>query len=526
MLDRMWPTPPAESGSSHRAGKGFPQLKRRSEVYRLRRAAVAAVAVGAFVAALIATTAALSGHPEAGVDFDSTNRVAAVSPTGFAWRDGIRVGQVVLERSRADAPGGWRVRTIGPAGELLSEEAPVLEALRGTLPFALMGLAAACLAIAFVRLNRAWVLPSSCLALVGASAPLFLANSSISAPEMAGAALVPVLVFASRRRQSRALAWAVSVSAAAVVAAWAVVYTTGGDADQLEQARRVVALGGTGLLIVDRTMQNGPIRLNSPLALGVTLAGLVITVGLGLVYFASFPAPLIAVGIVLALLLVSPIRALLGRRLELALMADLRHQVAADVVDEERGRLARELHDQPLQELAAVIRRLELVPEARAETPSLMAIAEQLRTVAVDLRPPMLDDIGLGAAIDFLADEVSTPGVPVSVDVGDETALERASRPPASVEFALYRIVHEAITNALKHAHANSVAVEGRIGRDAIDLTVTDDGVGLANEASRRASGRGRLGLASMRRRAQGIGAELSIDGSRSGTRVAISWRA
>ena len=517
---------PAESGSSHRGGKGFPQLKGSGEVYRLRRTALAAIAAASFLAAIVATTAAIEGHPDAGVVIDSSDRITGVSPTGFAWRDGIRVGQIVVAHSRSDAPDGWSVQTSGPGGDVLSKEAPVLEALRAMLPFALLGLAAGCLAIAFVRLNRAWILPSSSLALVGASAPLFLANSSICAPVLAGAALVPALGIAHARRRSRLLASAIAVGSTGLVAAWAISFASGGAVDQLEQARRVVALGGTGLLIVDRTMQNGPLRLSTPHLLGIVLAALVISVGIGLVYFLSFPAPLIAIGMVFALLVLSPIRALLGRRLELALMADLRHQVAADVVDEERGRLARELHDQPLQELAAVIRRLELVPEASAETPSLMAIAEQLRTVAVDLRPPMLDDIGLGAAIDFLADEVSTPGVPVSVSIDDTTGLERASRPPESVEFALYRIVHEAITNALKHAHAHSVTIKGRIGRDAIDLTVADDGVGLAGDAKRNASGRGRLGLTSMRRRAQGIGAEFSIDGGGSGTQVAVSWRA
>ena len=516
----------AESGSSQRQGKGFPQLKRVGEAYRLRRAAVVAVAIGSFLAALVATTAAVGGHPEAGVDFDSTNRIAAVSPTGFAWRDGIRVGQVVVERSKADAPGGWRIRTLGSAGPVTSEEAPVLEALRGTVPFALFALAAACLALAFVRFNRAWVVPCSSLAFVGASAPLFLANYNLSATFLAASALVPAFGLAYARRRSPLLAASVVAAASVLVGAWAVGFATGGAVDQLEQARRVVALGGTGLLIVDRTMQNGPLRLSPPFAVGLLLAAIVISVGLGLVFFASFPAPATAIGIVLILLILPPIRALLGRRLELALIADLRHQVAADVVDEERGRLARELHDQPLQELAAVIRRLELVPEARSETPSLMAIAEQLRTVAVDLRPPMLDDIGLGAAIDFLADEVSTPGVPVLTSLTDTTALERSSRPAQSVEFALYRIAHEAITNALKHARAHSVVVEGRISREAIDLAVVDDGIGLATDDTRRAIGRGRLGLSSMRRRAQGIGAELSIEGSSSGPRVSVSWRA
>jgi signal transduction histidine kinase len=214
--------------------------------------------------------------------------------------------------------------------------------------------------------------------------------------------------------------------------------------------------------------------------------------------------------------------------MELALMSDLRQQVAADVAEEERGRLARELHDAPLQELSAVIRRLELVPGAAAEATSLQAVADQLRGVAIDLRPPMLDDIGLGAALDFLAEQVSTPGVLVTADLVDEMSLDHDSRPPSAVEAAIYRIVREAVTNALHHAHAGSINISGHIEKRRIDLVVEDDGVGIGREAGRRASGRGRFGLASMRRRAQAIGAELAVeprsDGT-SGTHVSVRWR-
>jgi signal transduction histidine kinase len=209
-------------------------------------------------------------------------------------------------------------------------------------------------------------------------------------------------------------------------------------------------------------------------------------------------------------------------------MSDLRHQVAADVAEEERGRLARELHDSPLQELSAVIRRLEQVPGAQAETASLHSIADQLRSVAVDLRPPMLDDIGLSAAIDFVAEQASTPGTTVVPELIDATGLDRESRPPAAVEFAIYRIVREAVANALRHAEARSISIAGRVAPDDIDLVVDDDGIGIAREAGARASGRGRLGLASMRRRAQAIGAELTVEprgGTSGGTRVTVRWR-
>jgi signal transduction histidine kinase len=234
---------------------------------------------------------------------------------------------------------------------------------------------------------------------------------------------------------------------------------------------------------------------------------------------------LIAIAIVLGLLALQPIRSLIGRRLELALMADLREQVAADVADEERWRLAREIHDAPLQELAAVIRRLELVPEAKGEAAPLRSIAEHLRSVAVGLRPPMLDDIGLGAALEFLADEVGSSAVVVTAKVNDQTEPDRASRPPATVELALYRIAREAVANALAHAEAGEVVIQAQIAREAIDLTVVDDGVGLMEGDARRASGQGRLGIASMRRRAQAIDAQLSLERLVRGTRVSVSWR-
>lgn len=514
-----------ELGSTQGPGKGFPQLMKAFEAHRLRRTAVAVIALLAFFAAIISTTAAIEGHADAGVVIDSSGRVEAVSRTGFAWRDGIRPGQRVLSSSPSDAAAGWSLLVEDPAGSILSREAPVLEALRSSLPFALLGLAAGCLAMAFVRLNREWVLPSASLALACASFPLFLANQSLTAPVLALGALIPATGVAWRFRSRRPVAIAVAAGATVLVAAWFSAYLDGVAKDSLEASRRALALGGTGLLMADRAVQNRPSRLTALQATWVATIAVLICGGLALVYFAGFPAPIIAIAIVLGLLATQPLRAVVGRRLELALMSDLRQQVAADVAEEERGRLARELHDSPLQELSAVIRRLELVPEAREETSSLHAIADQLRSVAIDLRPPMLDDIGLGAALDFLAEQVTSAETSVAVEFDDVTGLDRPSRPPAAVEFALYRIAREAVTNALRHAHAIRITISGRISSTAIDLAITDDGIGLARDETPRASGRGRLGLSSMRRRAQAIGAELSIDGISKGTRIRVTWR-
>ena len=82
----------AELGSSQRAGKGFPQLLSPQRGYTLRRVALATLAVVAFGVAIVATSTAIEGHADAGVEIDENGRVVAVSPTGFAWRDGVRPG--------------------------------------------------------------------------------------------------------------------------------------------------------------------------------------------------------------------------------------------------------------------------------------------------------------------------------------------------------------------------------------------------------------------------------------------------
>lgn len=521
----MGPRAAAESESSQSVAEGFPQLRFAGIAYRLRKSLLAVTAFASLGGALLATSAAVEGHPYAGLFIGQDGRVQRVSATGFAWRDGVRPGQVVLSTGDADSETGWTLVVDGPSGPITTREAPALEALRGMLPFALLALAAGCLSVGFVRLNRSWSLPCASLAFAGASLPLFVANQPTTPAILFLSAAVPAIALSARLRTRPTLAAVVAIGSAVLLVAWAVTFEQGLATDDLEAGRRALALGGTGILMADRAVQRRPTRVTRTQALWLVLAAAVLVGGLALVYFAVFPAP-IAIAIVLALLAVPSIRSVVGRRIEMALLSDLREQVAADVAEEERGRLARELHDAPLQELSAVIRKLELVPEAGPETESLRSIADQLRDVAVDLRPPMLDDIGLGAALDFLAQQAATPATRIDSEFVDNTRLDRANRPPAAVEFAIYRIAHEAVTNALQHAGASAISIEGAISPSAIDLAVEDDGVGIDTDAGHRASRRGRLGIASMRRRAQGIGAELNVGPSgRHGTRVSVAWR-
>jgi two-component system sensor histidine kinase DegS len=230
--------------------------------------------------------------------------------------------------------------------------------------------------------------------------------------------------------------------------------------------------------------------------------------------------------LLLALALVPGARRRFARPIEEALLGDVREAAAAEAAEQERARLARELHDVPLQELAAVIRRLEIVPGAEAESEDLRALAGHLRNVATELRPPVLDDLGLPAAIDYLAEETTSEAMPVIVQLVDDTGLGADRRPPAEVEIAMFRIASEAVGNAVRHSGGSEVHVRAGVAPDRVELVVTDDGAGLDRQAAREATKRKRLGIASMRRRAQAIDAELSIDGSSRGTEVRVVWQA
>jgi signal transduction histidine kinase len=189
-----------------------------------------------------------------------------------------------------------------------------------------------------------------------------------------------------------------------------------------------------------------------------------------------------------------------------------RQRVAA--AEEERGRWARELHDETLQSLAAL--RLGLSAARRAkDSPTVIddLLAEAvdqlegeiatLRALITELRPAALDELGLPAAIAALADRSGRLGVAVDVDV--DPALATQIGDPES-RIAIYRIVQEALSNARKHGEAQRGVVTVAVNETAITVTVRDDGSGF--DVSARSSGFGLLG---MRERAELLGGTLSV---------------
>lgn len=200
--------------------------------------------------------------------------------------------------------------------------------------------------------------------------------------------------------------------------------------------------------------------------------------------------------------------------------------------EEERKRVARELHDQTGQSLTAVIMALGAAREGLARAPRRVScILDEAREVAVgalgstrelimDLRPAALDDLGLGPAVRRLAEELSRKG---DVDIAVETGgLDR--RLPGEVELAAFRILQESLHNVVRHSGARHASVQIGSNEEELRAEVADDGVGfdLAEATARLETGRG-LGLLGMVERAGLLGGEVVVDSAPGrGTRVVV----
>lgn len=209
------------------------------------------------------------------------------------------------------------------------------------------------------------------------------------------------------------------------------------------------------------------------------------------------------------------------------LLTDLSRKLLRAQEDERRA-IARELHDDLLQEVAAAkfslaaARRSQHreVVDVRIEDAlsTLDSLIAQLRNRALDLHPAILEDLGLVAAIDWLCERLRTRTHTHTRLVHDASGpVPRLDR---ETEAAAFRIVQEAVSNALRHAAARSVHVSVSAEAGRLQLSVTDDGIGMST-ADRDARLRDSLGLVSMRERAELLGGQLTIDSApRRGTRI------
>ena len=209
------------------------------------------------------------------------------------------------------------------------------------------------------------------------------------------------------------------------------------------------------------------------------------------------------------------------RKLEALELARSRHALRGlserlvEAREDERRRIARELHDDLGQRLTALKMELASLRQGlagRAAEGRIGAMLELLdetvasvRRIAADLRPLMLDDLGLNAAIEWLArDAARRMGVEVTVRLGegDPPLDERAS-------IALYRMVQEALTNVARHAHATEAHIDIHDVGDTLVLSVRDNGIGFPDSAMQK---EGSFGLMGIRERAFMLGGEMEVD--------------
>jgi two-component system sensor histidine kinase UhpB len=179
--------------------------------------------------------------------------------------------------------------------------------------------------------------------------------------------------------------------------------------------------------------------------------------------------------------------------------------------EEERARVARDLHDEVNQSLTGLVLRLEAVREAAppelegqlAETRALAGQAMgELLSLARQLRPATLDDLGLAAAIAGQVEQLERSGLTIELSAkGDFSDLDD------DVQLVVYRVAQEALTNAARHSEAQRIAVRLRRSGGGVELEIADQGRGFPFERSERG-----LGIAGMRERALLIGAELTLE--------------
>jgi signal transduction histidine kinase len=186
------------------------------------------------------------------------------------------------------------------------------------------------------------------------------------------------------------------------------------------------------------------------------------------------------------------------------------------VLEEEIKRIAHALHDEAGQLLAAAHISLDQVEDELAPGGQLLLrnakkqlddVYQQLRHLSHELRPTILDDLGLLPAVEFLSEGVARrSGLRIAVQ------SSKGVRLPAPLETALYRVVQEALNNISKHAHASSVKIRFRVSEKTVKCTIIDDGMGFdMGGAKTHPTGHG-LGLLGMREKLNPLGGGLKIE--------------
>src|SRR5204863_2724708 len=198
-------------------------------------------------------------------------------------------------------------------------------------------------------------------------------------------------------------------------------------------------------------------------------------------------------------------------------IAALRH--LNETLEEEIKRIAYSVHDEAGQLLVAVHLALANVAQElpQAQRPQIAQIEDllnevekHLRRYSHELRPTILDDLGWIPAIRFLAEGVSKrANLPIHIEA------KISGRLPSTIETTLYRVVQEALTNAVKHAKAKNIWIRAWLKDQVLHCSIRDDGEGFDAEAVQASTSRKGLGLIAVRERLSAIGGTLWIESSR-----------
>ncbi|MFC2029992.1 GAF domain-containing sensor histidine kinase, partial [Chloroflexota bacterium] len=201
--------------------------------------------------------------------------------------------------------------------------------------------------------------------------------------------------------------------------------------------------------------------------------------------------------------------------------------------ENERKRIARELHDDTIQSLIALSRRLESLAILEEELPAEAAqrvgdlqvntkeVIQRVRRFSQDLRPSILDDLGLLPALEELTAELNRRDT-IHAELWVQGEERRLS---SELELTLFRIAQEALNNAAKHANASRVTTVLELGESAVELSVQDDGRGFKPPSlTDHSPPENRLGLIGMHERARLLGGTLRIDSSpERGTKILVN---
>jgi two-component system sensor histidine kinase UhpB len=186
-----------------------------------------------------------------------------------------------------------------------------------------------------------------------------------------------------------------------------------------------------------------------------------------------------------------------------------------EMLEEVAKRIAHALHDEAGQLLASVYLAVdslahELPPAQRARLEDIKAlldsVSEQLRRLSHELRPTILDDLGLVPALDFLAEGVAKR---TGLDIVVDGSL--SVRAPSATETGIYRIVQEALNNVVRHARASRVEIRLRDEAGELHCSIKDDGIGFDVAGEPAAPGTRGLGLSGIRERIDALGSVLNV---------------